>query len=285
MTPAAVTTDLLHQLVAGSHAEGTPRLGVAAVIEHDDRVLLIAHPGDDFDCSYEPPTDLVLPGETLLDALARTVTVTTGLDLHDVTGYLGHHDHPGTDGQVVRVFHLAVTVTDPHQVCRSCHVGHWWADPDHLPDPSPPAPPPTRAPLARHRIEHSPLAAPLRAYARGIYTLEAAVELLIAHRTWLHRNDFHDRFIHTTTTTTSSSSGHPATAQIDWPAAITALDTGEMPCSSGEGRILRLAASLADGILVDLCTSLNGLDAASHALIVRAIRHSGGNRRPPASRP
>jgi ADP-ribose pyrophosphatase YjhB (NUDIX family) len=271
MTPTGVTTDLLHQLVAGSHAEGTTRLAVAAVIEHDHRVLLIADPGDNFDSSFQPPTDLVLPGETLLDALARTVTVTTGLNLHDVTGYLGHHDHPDTDGQVVRVFHLAVTVTDPHQLCRTCHIGHWWAE--DLPDPSPPTLPPTRAPLARHRPKDSPLATPLRAHARGIYTLEAAVELLIAHRTWLHRDDFHDRFVHTT-----SSSGHPTTAHIDWPAAITALDTGELPCSSSQDRILRLAASLADGILVDLRTSLNGLDATNHALLVQAIHHSNGNR-------
>ena len=44
MTPA-VTAGLLHDLVAGSHAEGITALGVEAVIEHDDRVLLIAEPG------------------------------------------------------------------------------------------------------------------------------------------------------------------------------------------------------------------------------------------------
>jgi hypothetical protein len=41
-------------------------------------------------------------------------------------------------------------------------------------------------------------------------------------------------------------------ATIDWPAAITALDGGGLPASGGERRVLRLAASLADGIPVDL---------------------------------
>ena len=45
MTPPAVTGALLHDLVTGSHAEGITALGVEAVVEHDDRILLIAEPG------------------------------------------------------------------------------------------------------------------------------------------------------------------------------------------------------------------------------------------------
>ena len=48
MRPAAVTADLVHDLAAGSHAEGITDLGVEAAIDHDDRVLLIAEPGPDF---------------------------------------------------------------------------------------------------------------------------------------------------------------------------------------------------------------------------------------------
>ena len=44
-----ITDQLLHQLTAGSHAEGTTRLAVAAALEHDDRTLLITAPGDDFE--------------------------------------------------------------------------------------------------------------------------------------------------------------------------------------------------------------------------------------------
>jgi len=61
-------------------------------------------------------------------------------------------------------------------------------------------------------------------------------------------------------------------------AAITSRDTGLLPCSSGESRILRLAASIAAGIPVDLNDALTGLDQARIALVVRAIRHANGQR-------
>jgi hypothetical protein len=78
------------------------------------------------------------------------------------------------------------------------------------------------------------LPAALRAAAQGIYALEAATGLIVAHRTWLERDDFAP-FIHHDTDT----------AAIDWEAAIGALDIGELPSSAGEKRMLRLAASLA----------------------------------------
>jgi hypothetical protein len=70
--------------------------------------------------------------------------------------------------------------------------------------------------------------AALRAAADGIYALEAATGLIVAHSAWLERNDFTSRFIkHGTTCDTPM-------AAIDWDAAITALQAGELPCSGGE---------------------------------------------------
>ena len=80
------------------------------------------------------------------------------------------------------------------------------------------------------------LPAALRACAAGIYTHEAGVSLLIANRAFLSRDDFTSRFITHDTAT--------AMAAIDWAAATAALDAGEIPCSGGEQRILRLAASI-----------------------------------------
>jgi len=181
------------------------------------------------------------------------------------------------------VFCFAVTVTDPDSICRSAILGHWWADPDHLPDPDDlvdlPAParlhPATRARPTRPEPEQPPLAAPLRARARGLHAAEAGTELLINHATWLHRSDFHDHFVHPDTSTT----GDTETADIDWPAAITALNTGELPCSGGEQRMLRLAASLADGIPVNLRDALTGLDTRNTDLVSQAVLHASGNRR------
>ena len=79
----------------------------------------------------------------------------------------------------------------------------------------------------------SPLAAALRAGADGLYVLEAGTGLLIAHASWLGREDF-TRFIHPSTSLTDPDA---EMASIDWAAAITALDTGELPSSSGERKL------------------------------------------------
>jgi hypothetical protein len=67
-------------------------------------------------------------------------------------------------------------------------------------------------------------------------------------------------------------------AFIDWQAAVTALEAGWLPCSGGEGRVLRIAASIAEGVPVDLREAVTGLDEANLALVARAVLHSGGHR-------
>jgi hypothetical protein len=123
------------------------------------------------------------------------------------------------------------------------------------------------------------LTAALRACAAGLYPLEAGTALLIANRTFLHRDDFTSRFI---TVATSISDGTTPMAAIDWDAAITALHAGELPCSGGERRILHLSASLAGGIPVNLCDAVTGLDDSNIARLVTAILHASGKRPGPA---
>jgi hypothetical protein len=72
-------------------------------------------------------------------------------------------------------------------------------------------------------------------------------------------------------------------AAICWPEAIAALDCGQLSGSRSENRILRLAASLGDGIPVDLQDVVSGLDDANLQHVVTAIRHAAG-RRPDQSR-
>jgi ADP-ribose pyrophosphatase YjhB (NUDIX family) len=271
-----VTDRLLHQLVVGSHAEGTTNLAVAAAIEHDDRVLLIAADYNDFQPVWQLPSDLVLPGETLLYGLARTVTVTTGLGVVEVTGYVGHHDRE-LDGEIVRTFIFTVTAEDPERVCRWASISHRWS-----PEPittslvvgeteghSTP-----KASVVGHLIgPPTPidrLSAALQANAKGLLRTEAAVDLLIQQRSWLHRRDFVSIHVETDTTTD--------TAHVDWAGAIAALDAGRLPCSSGEGQLLRIASSLAEGIPIDLHDAITGLDATNTALVARAIYHAAGHR-------
>ncbi len=270
MTTAAVTGPLLHDLVAGSHAEGVTALAVEAAISHDDRILLIASPGLDFiDDTWQLPAGPVLPGQTLTDALHPAVAA-IGLTIEDVTGYLGHHDH--ADGEITRVFCFMVTVTDPSAICRHAGTGHRWTATEDLASlPAEMAGMPATTPVITPAAGEPPLAAPLRAWARGIYPDEAGVELLIGHSVFLHRADFTARFIDT-----PASSDDIPLAVIDWPAAITALDAG-LPCSGGEQRMLRLAASLAGGIPVNLRDALTGIDDRGIKLVIQAILHASGH--------
>jgi hypothetical protein len=112
----------------------------------------------------------------------------------------------------------------------------------------------------------SSLPAALWAAAEGLYALEAATGLIIAHGTWLERDDFACFIRHGT-----------RTAAIDWEAAIDALDAGELPSSAGEKRMLRLAASLADQATVSLGEAITGIDR-NVELLLKAVRHAAGRR-------
>jgi hypothetical protein len=118
------------------------------------------------------------------------------------------------------------------------------------------------------------LAAALRARAAGLYCAEAGVELLIGQQSWLCRGDFTGPFI----IVTPGLAGQALVAVAGWDAAVTALDGGALPCSSGERRMLHLAASIAGGIPADLGETLTGLDRASITAAARAVLHAGGHR-------
>ena len=110
----------------------------------------------------------------------------------------------------------------------------------------------------------------LRACASGILTAEAGVGLLIDCGGWLHRDDFTSQFITTT-------DGVTMMAAIDWQAAVTALDHGQLPCSSGERHALKLAASIAAGTPVSLSDALTGIDHRNASLLAEAILHANGH--------
>jgi len=277
MNRSAVTPDLLDELVGGSHAEGTTCLAVAVAVEHDDRVLLIAVPDNDFDHTWELPTGLVLPGETLLTAIHRTLTVTTRLHVADVTGYTGHNDRL-IHGELVRTFIFNVTTTDPHRICRNANVGHYWTDDTNNwtgpPNDRPAAVTGNKRPLS---TSAETLETALRAQAQGVYTAEAAIELLVTHRSWLRRHDFVRNYVAINTNDPTSKANDPPLASVDWPAALRALDTGYLPCSRSEAQLLQIAASLANGHPVDLRQALPGLDTTNTNLVAHAITHAAGH--------
>lgn len=126
------------------------------------------------------------------------------------------------------------------------------------------------------------LAGALEAAADGICTDRAGVGLLIRHGTWLTRDDFTSRHI-----TTAPGMPDPAVlmAVIDWEGAIAALDAGGLPCSSGERRVLRVAASIAGGTPVSLSDALPGIDPRTAELVISAVSEAAGQRPPGAAGP
>ena len=101
--------------------------------------------------------------------------------------------------------------------------------------------------------------------------------MIFAHGTWPAREDFRC-FVHVADSITD-----PGTelASIDWEAVITALNAGEFPSSSGEKRMLRLAASLAGDVPVQLGNAITGNDDRNVDLLVAAILHASGRRQFP----
>ena len=73
-------------------------------------------------------------------------------------------------------------------------------------------------------------------------------------------------------------------AAIDFAAAAAALE-GVLPCWDGEGQLLRIAASMADGMPVDLREAALCMDAVNAARAARAICHAAGCREQEVTEP
>lgn len=104
----------------------------------------------------------------------------------------------------------------------------------------------------------------LRAWAQGMYPLEAAVELLVGFAG--------GRF---------ATPGHPWIQPCDQP-GMWWLDPSRISddtigaLSGGEQRVLRIVASLAGGEPVDLSEALPGLDRPTIGLVLAAVAHAAG---------
>jgi hypothetical protein len=152
------------------------------------------------------------------------------------------------------------------------------------PDLARPPPPPghLRPPALGHRKPRAPsrqdtttfhdLAAAMRVWAKGLLGLEAAVELLIGHGTWPARADFAE---------VALTPGHDGITgaemgSVDFEAALAARRAGGLPCSSGEDRVLALAASVATGVPVALGDLVSGLDEDNAVRVAIAVLHAAG---------
>ena len=67
-------------------------------------------------------------------------------------------------------------------------------------------------------------------------------------------------------------------AWMDWLGAVSALEAGGLPCSHSEAQVLKVAASIAEGVPVDLREVVGGLDGANTVLVATAVLHAAGHR-------
>jgi hypothetical protein len=98
--------------------------------------------------------------------------------------------------------------------------------------------------------------------------------LLIGHRSWLAREDFRAVAVEPGWEVFTGQ----VMAAVDFAAAAGALEAGVLPCSGGEGRMLRIAVSIAEGVLVDLREAVTGLDERNAVLAAAAVLHAAGHR-------
>ena len=99
----------------------------------DCRVLLLQRPESDYMGGiYELPSGQVERGETLQAALARELEEETGLQIAQITGYLGHFDYRSGSGRPTRHFNFQVAVRTPFEIKLQEHVHHTWAGRDEL---------------------------------------------------------------------------------------------------------------------------------------------------------
>jgi hypothetical protein len=100
----------------------------------------------------------------------------------------------------------------------------------------------------------------------------AAVELIARHNHFLHLPQFR-RLI----TAGSSIFTSEPVVTIRWKAAITALESGRLPCTGSEQAVLRIAASIGDpDIPVHLRQVLGSLDQHNITIVAAAITQANG---------
>jgi hypothetical protein len=103
--------------------------------------------------------------------------------------------------------------------------------------------------------------------------MEAAAELLIGHRAWLEREDF----LRLAVQLQWEPFRDRQVAVVDLAAAADAVQ-GTLACSAGERQVLLAAASIAEGIPVDLREAAASLDGVNAARVAVAVCHAAGHR-------
>lgn len=115
-------------LVEEALKSGIERFVVASVIFEDNRFLLLKRPVDEFMGGiYELPSGKVETNEPLKSALIRETKEETGLDVTQVSKYLGFFDYISGSGKKTRQFNFLVRVIDFKKIILTEHECFVWS--------------------------------------------------------------------------------------------------------------------------------------------------------------
>ncbi|QKV93025.1 hypothetical protein HUT19_15720 [Streptomyces sp. NA02950] len=121
-------------------------------------------------------------------------------------------------------------------------------------------------------VDAAELADTLQAAADGSPAHSAAIGLLIGHGLWIKRLAERPGLL-----LIDYSGPSPEAYGIDWLKVVEALAAKELAASSGELRILAIAASLADtAARIPLGDAVSSLDATNLDLVLTAIAQANG---------
>ena len=106
-----IAPTIIQQLLNDAEKDSVQKLVVGAVIEKNNKFLLLERVPSDFMGGFvEIPSGTVEAGEDLLTALAREVQEETGLIVTSVLKYLGSFDYRSSSGKRTRHFNFFVEV-------------------------------------------------------------------------------------------------------------------------------------------------------------------------------
>lgn len=129
-----IDVSVLRELMNQAANDGVQQLVVGAIVQADDKVLLLKRPADDFMGGiYELPSGKVEAAETLDAALIREVDEETGLTVTDIADYLGSFDYASGSGKKSRQFNFTVTVAAAEPVTLTEHDEYLWTSLDAEP--------------------------------------------------------------------------------------------------------------------------------------------------------
>ena len=122
-----IDASFLEQLSVEAERDGVQQFVVGAVVQRDDKVLLLQRPENDFMGGiFELPSGKIETGEALDVALIREVKEETGLDVVNLREYLGCFDYLSGSGKKNRQFNFAVDVVAAKPVELQEHDSYTW---------------------------------------------------------------------------------------------------------------------------------------------------------------